>query len=115
MEDDDHITYDEAMELRKLERMEDLAEEFDNSHNYMAEKDAYSQQDIDYAFRLHDKEIKGLQTKEEFGRDEDDVNAPVRDEYKSASGIYITIFMDKFFKDLKDEWMKDEKQGGISM
>lgn len=81
----------------------------------MIEKDAYSQQDIDYAFRLHDKEIKELQTKEEFGRDEDDVNAPVRDEYKSVSGIYITIFMDKFFKDLKDEWMKDEKQGGISM
>ncbi len=114
MEDDDQITYDEAMELRKLERMEELALEFDNSHNYMAEKDAYSQQDIDYAFRLHDKETKGLQAHNEFNGKED-VNEGVRDSYKSASGLYITIFMEKFFKDIKDQWMKEPKDGGISV
>ena len=114
MEDDEQITYDEAMELRKLERLEDLAEEFDKSHNYMIEKDAYSQQDIDYAFRLHDKETKGLQTRDEVPHGQKDVNEDVRDSYKSASGLYITIFMEKFFHDIKDQWMKEAKDGGIS-
>ena len=114
IENDEQITYEEALELRKLERMEDLAEEFDKSHSYMTEKDAYSQQDIDYAFRLHDKETKGLQTASEFSRGEKDINEGVRDNYKSASGLYITIFMEKFFKDLKDQWMKNEDEGGIS-
>ncbi len=114
MEDDDQITYDEAIELRKLERIEELALDFDNAHKYMAEKDTYSQQDIDYAFRLHDKETKGLQTRNEVPHGQEDVNIDVRDEYKSASGIYITIFMEKFFKDIKDLWMKEENEGGIS-
>ncbi len=114
MENDEQITYDEAIELRKLERLEELALEFDKSHNYMTEKDAYNQQDIDYAFRLHDKETNGLQTREEIPHGEEDVNEGVRDNYKSASGIYITIFMEKFFKDIKAQWMKEAKDGGIS-
>ena len=114
MENDEQITYDEVMELRKLERLESLALEFDNSHNYMIEKDAYSQQDIDYAFRMHDKEINGIQTNDEVQSAHDDVNRDIRDNYKSASGIYITIFMEKFFKDMKEQWMKGKDEGGIA-
>ena len=112
MEDDEQITYAEAKELSKLERLEELALEFDNSHNYMIEKEGYNQQDIDYSFQLHDKETKGLTPREDFERY--DVNEDVRDNYKSASGIYITIFMEKFFKDLKETWMKGPDEGGLS-
>ena len=60
------------------------------------------------------QETKGLQTRDEVPHGQEDVNAGVRDEYKSASGIYITIFMEKFFNDIKDQWMKEEDAGGIS-
>lgn len=113
-EDENLLTMAERDELSKLERLESLACEFDKSHNYMLEKDSYSQQDIDYAFRMHDKELNGLQTNEEVDNDQDDVNKDIRDNYKSASGIYITIFMEKFFKDLKDQWMKGKDEGGLS-
>ena len=107
------MTEAEEKELDKLERLETLALQFDNAHNYMIEKDNYNQQDIDYAFRLHDKETKGLQTADEFqGRN--DVNEDVRDKYRSASGIYITLFMNKFFRDLKEQWMKDPEEGGVA-
>lgn len=102
----------EKKELGTLDRLEDLAQDFDNAHNYMLDKDDYNQQDIDYAFRLHDKETKGLQTAAEFHGGED-INEAVRDDYKSASGIYITLFMDKFFRDLKEQWMKDPDEGGL--
>ena len=36
--------------------MEILADQFDNAHRYMLEKDAYSQQDVDYAFSLSKKQ-----------------------------------------------------------
>jgi hypothetical protein len=103
----------EKKELSTLDRLEDLAQDFDNAHNYMLDKDNYNQQDIDYAFRLHDKETKGLQTAAEFQGGED-INEAVRDDYRSASGIYITLFMNKFFRDLKEQWMKDPDEGGIA-
>ena len=107
------MTKAEKKELSTLARLETLALQFDNAHNYMLEKDAYNQQDIDYAFRLHDRETKGLQTAAEF-RGGKDVNEAVRDNYKSASGIYITLFMNKFFRDIREQWMKDPEEGGIA-
>ena len=81
----------------------------------MIEKNDYSQQDIDYAFRLHDKETTGLQQRNEVKHGERDINEGVRDQYKSASGIYITVMMDKFFADLKEQWKKGgDEEGGIS-
>ena len=65
--DEDRITKAERIELIKMERIDVLADEFDNSHNYMLEKNDYKQQDIDYAFQLHNKETTGLQGKNEFG------------------------------------------------
>ena len=107
------MTYAEYTELQKLERMEKLANQFDNSHNYMLEKEQYSQQDIDYAFMMHNKETKGLQTQAEVQKGQRDINKGVRDNYKSASGIYITIFMNNIFSDIKDQWMKKPEEGGL--
>lgn len=38
----------------------------------------------------------------------------MRDKYRSASGIYITLFMEKFFKDIKEQWMKEADEGGLN-
>ena len=114
LEDENLLTMAELKELNTLERLDSLAFDFDNSHNYMLEKDSYSQQDIDYAFRMHDKETNGIQTSDEVRSHRDDVNKDIRDKYKSASGIYITIFMEKFFKDMKDQWMKGKDEGGLT-
>ena len=114
LEDKEGLTYAELKELNKLERMDKLALDFDNSHNYMIEKEDYNQQDIDYAFRMHDKETNGLQTRDEVPQAQEDVNEGMRDQYKSASGIYITLFMEKFFKDIKEQWMKGADEGGLN-
>ena len=114
LEDEEGLTIAELKELNKLERIDRLALEFDNSHNYMIEKDEYNQQDIDYAFRMHDKETNGLQTRDEVPIGEEDVNQDMRDKYRSASGVYITLFMDKIFKDIKEQWMKGANEGGLS-
>ena len=114
LEDETQMTLAEAKELQTLERLEELALDFDRSHNYMLEKNSYKQQDIDYAFQLHNKETNGLQKEDEVGPGENDVNTGVRDHYGSASGIYITLFINKFFPDLKEQWMKEPDEGGIS-
>ena len=114
LEDEEGLTYAELKELNKLERMDKLALDFDNAHNYMIEKEDYNQQDIDYAFRMHDKETNGLQTRDEVPQAQEDVNEGMRDQYKSASGIYITLFMEKFFKDIKEQWMKGADEGGLN-
>lgn len=114
LEDEEGLTYDELKELNKLERMDKLALDFDNAHNYMIEKEDYNQQDIDYAFRMHDKETNGLQTRDEVPLGQTDVNEDMRDKYRSASGIYITLFMEKFFKDIKEQWMKEADEGGLN-
>ena len=110
----DEMSYAEAKELGKLEKMEELALQFDNAHNYMVEKEEYSQQDIDYAFQLNYREKYGNQ-KKPAGKNNNVLNEDFRDNYRSASGIYITLFLDKIFHGIKQEWMKDENQGGLSL
>ena len=102
------LTSAESKEFEKLDKLDDLADEFVLSHRYMTEKNEYSQQDIDYAFQLQYKETNGLDMNNR------DTNAVV-EKYSTAGGIYISIFMNKFFKDLKETWMKEPDEGGISM
>ena len=111
-EDQEDLTYDEAVELAKLERLEELALQFDNAHNYMLEKEQYSQQDIDYAFRMNYMEKNGTEKKApvQKNRSQEDF----RDKYQSASGIYISLFMDKIFHGLKEKWMGGKDTGGLS-
>ena len=105
LEKRDEMSYDEFVELKKLELMEKLALQFDNAHNYMIEKDQYSQQDIDYAFRLNYREKYG-ERKEKRNEIEIQDEPDFRDDYKSASGIYISLFLDKIFHELKEAWVK---------
>lgn len=76
-------TKPEEEEYEKLRRIERLAWQFDNSHNYMLEKNSYNQQDVDYAFSLDKLEKKG----EVFG--------PML--LYSASGIYKSLIFEKIF------------------
>ena len=105
LEKRDEMSYDEFVELKKLELMEKLALQFDNAHNYMIEKDQYSQQDIDYAFRLNYREKYG-ERKEKRNENEIQDEPDFRDDYKSASGIYISLFLDKISHGLKEAWLK---------
>ena len=105
LEDSEKFTLAESKEYKKLRSLEDLAHQFDLSHRYMTEKDQYSQQDIDYAFRLQDKEVKGLDMN-------DRETSNTVNQYKTAGGIYITMFMNQIFKDLKDTFMKSADEGG---
>ena len=74
----------------------------------MIEKDDYYQQDIDYAFQLHKQETKGLQETAD-----DQENKSSHANYVTASGIYITLFMNKYFRDIRETWLKNPDKGGI--
>ena len=113
LEDEEDLTYDEAVELARLERMEELALQFDNAHNYMLEKEQYSQQDIDYAFRMNYMEKNGTEKKAPVRKSLD--REDFRDNYQSASGIYITLILDKLFYGLKEKVLNGPEQGGLSM
>ena len=89
-------------EYEKLKKIEDLAKQFDNAHNYMLEKDNYKQQDIDYVFQLRMNEKKG------------GVESAMREDFKSSSGIYMSLIMEKIFGGMKNRFMKEGADGGIS-
>ena len=112
---DGELSRTQKEELIKLERLESLAKEFDNSHNYMIEKDRYNQQDIDYAFRLRDKETNGLEQRSEVENEESYTNGDIQEKYRSASGIYIALIMDKIFGGMKKQWDKGTKDGGLDL
>ena len=76
----------EEDEFKKLKRIERLAKQYDNAHNYMLEKDSYSQQDVDYAFSLSKKE----KSKNVFG--------PLVS--YSSSSIYKSLILEKIFGEL---------------
>ena len=76
----------EQDELAKLKRIDRLARQYDNAHNYMLEKDSYSQQDVDYAFSLNKLER------------EQKVNGQLL--RMSAGGIYKSLILEKIFGEL---------------
>ncbi|MBO5572929.1 MAG: hypothetical protein J5947_01645 [Clostridium sp.] len=98
------LTKAEKEELQKLQRMEDLADDFDRSHNYLLEKQAFSQQDIDYVFRLRRSEQHGIRGEK---------NEMLTDKKDSAS-IYQALFLEKIFGGMRDAWTGAEKLGGVS-
>ncbi len=81
--DKQNKTKDEKKELQKLQRIDKLAYQFDYAHNYMLEKDSYSQQDVDYAFSL--------------GKMEEDKNVGGMMSGYYASVIYKGLIFDKIF------------------
>ena len=70
--------------------METLANQFDNSHRYMLEKNAYSQQDVDYAFSLSKKERDSM------------VRGSIN--FNTSSGIYQSLIFEKIFGGMKQRF-----------
>ncbi len=92
-------------EFEKLERVNVLAQEFDKAHRYMLERKDYSQQDIDYAFSLGEKERSG-KTVIFDAMDEQEGN--------TAAGIYQSLILEDIFGGMRESFLKPEKEGGIS-
>lgn len=84
------LTKAEEGELKKFQRMEATIRDFKAAHNYMVEKDTFSQQDVDYAFRLQAKERQ------------DDAQSEAFLEGKTSSSIYQSLFFEKVFGGMKE-------------
>ena len=84
------LTKAEEGELKKFQRMSDTIRDFANAHNYMVEKDTFSQQDVDYAFRLQAKERQ------------DDAQSEAFVEGKTSSSIYQSLFFEKVFGGMRE-------------
>nr|MCR5161346.1 hypothetical protein [Lachnospiraceae bacterium] len=98
---DETITDDEKKELEKLEDIDGNADDFDQSHNYLLGKDVYSQQDLDYIFKLKAREKKGLEN----------VEAAPFNSGKSSAAIYQALVMDKIFGGIKAAYLRDMEVG----
>ncbi len=68
----------------------------------MLEKDKFSQQNIDYVLQLRAKEKQGAH--HNIG--------PVA-EYKTSSGIYMSLMLEKIFGGMKQQFNKSGAEGGI--
>jgi hypothetical protein len=84
-----HRTDAEDNEYYKLARIKDLAKDFSKSHQYMLEKDEYSQQDLNYAFALDKKEKQVFS--DEF-----------LSEGKTSAAVYQSLFLEKIFEGMKE-------------
>ncbi len=69
---------------------------FANAHNYMLEKDAFSQQDVDYVYELRSKEKKNAES-DAF------ING------QTSSSIYESLFFEKKFGGMKQRFESQEK------
>ncbi len=94
-----------SSEWEKLERNEELAIAFSKSRRQMLNLDSFSQADIDYAFRLRTKEMRG--------RDEDEAKGEMYTSSASASITYMSLFFNKIFGGIQDEVRKEAGKGGL--
>ena len=83
----------EEAEFQKLDRAEKLARQLDLSHRQMLNKDEFSQSDIDYAFRLRNRENVSSA---------DAASGTMFAEKASASMTYITLMYDKIFAGIQN-------------
>ena len=102
MEDNNQkLTSAQKKELAKLKRMEELANQFDAAHEYMLEKDAFSQQDINYAF-----EASALQRSANV----DEISGEMLDFHQTSGDVYKALFLQKIFGGMEQRFLhaKDE-------
>ncbi|MBQ6343306.1 MAG: hypothetical protein IJI41_09305 [Anaerolineaceae bacterium] len=88
-------------ELAKLRRMEDLANQFDTAHEYMLEKDAFSQQDINYAF-----EASALQR----SASADEVTGDMLDFHQTSGDAYQSLFLQKIFGGMEQRFKQAQDE-----
>ena len=84
------LTKAEEGELKKFQRMDATIRDFKTAHNYMVEKDTFSQQDVDYAFRLQAKERQ------------DDAQSEAFMDGRTSSSIYQSLFFEKVFGGMRE-------------
>lgn len=85
----------EKQEFSKLRRMEDTANQYDNSHNYLLEKEDFSMQDIQYIYNLRNKEQKNA-------------NSVDFSTGKTSAGIYQSLLFEKVFNGMKERFDTNE-------
>ena len=95
---DQELTDEGEKDLKKLERIDELANQFDQSHRYMLEKSSYSQQDVDYAFALSKKE-----------RGDGEASGAMIDNDKTAGNVYQTLILEKIFGGMKQRYLSQFK------
>ena len=97
------LTKEEKKDLEKLERIDKLAYDFDNSHRYMIDKYGHRQQDIDYAFSLGVKERQG------------GAAGPLFERHETASDIYKATFLEKIFGGMRQRLMAGVKSQSFTV
>ncbi len=100
--DEKKWTSADKKDYAELKKYKDLLIDFDRSHMYMLERQNFSQQDISYAMKLQKRE----QPKELSG-----------DMFSTESGpgtIYAVMILDKIFGGMRDTYLKEEADGGIT-
>ncbi len=100
-----NLDEDEEKEFSKLGRMRELADNFDKSHSYMLDKEKYSQQDVDYAFALGNKERKKEYLYDVVPRGEIFAGGG-----HTTSSTYKMLIMQKIFGGMKNRF-KAENEG----
>ena len=96
----------EKEEYNALRLIDDTADEYDKAHQYMLEREDYSQQDLDYIFSLRKREFAVAKT----ARQKIIVEAG-----NTASGIYRSLVTEKILGGMKEHYLsnpahyKDEK------
>ena len=83
-------------ELAKLKRMDNLAKQFDTAHEYMLEKNAFSQKDINYAF-----EADALQR----SASADEVSGDMLDFHQTSGDVYQSLFLQKIFGGMEQRFL----------
>ena len=98
LKENEERTKEEDAEFDKLSLMEKTAEDFDKSHQYMLERENYSQQDLDYIFALKKRETKGMVR---------DQQKTIFKNGKSAAGIYQSLVMEKILGGMKEHYLSN--------
>lgn len=81
----------EQKEFEKLDRIETVAGDYDNAHNYMLEKEGFSMQDIQYAFKLQNKEQENARSSAFYSG-------------QTSSGIYQSLIFEQVFGGMKERF-----------
>ena len=99
---------DEKRKLQKYARLDALSDDFDKAHRYMLEKQDYTQQDIDYAFALENKEQK-----KEEGDNTVIENTMFENNGASASATYQMLILQKIFGGIKNRFKQSGEQNAL--
>ena len=88
----------EEAEYNELSLIDDAAKDFDKAHQYMLERENYSQQDLDYIFALRKRESMLAKT---------DMQKIIIESRKTASGYYQSLVMEKILGGMKEHYLSN--------